>query len=121
MDDFGDYIRLNERFHGLLVELSNSPVIQRSIERMLHMPFAQPGAFVLVQSELPKSREILFIAQDHHRSIVEAIEANEPGRAEMLTREHSRLARRNLQVVLKNQRHLQRLRGSSLIRLPEDA
>jgi len=121
MDDFSDYIRLNERFHGLLVELSNSPVIQRSIERMLHMPFAQPGAFVLVQSELPESREILFIAQDHHRSIVEAIEASEPERAEMLAREHSRLARRNLQVVLKNQRHLQRLRGSSLIRLPEEA
>ena len=58
----------------------NSPVIQRSIERMPHMPFAQPGAFVLVQSELPEFREILFIAQDHHRSIVEAIEANEPGR-----------------------------------------
>ena len=121
LDDFEDYIRLNERFHGLLVELSNSPVIQRSIERMLHMPFSQPGAFVLVQSELPESREILFIAQDHHRSIVEAIEAFEPGRAEMLAREHSRLARRNLQVVLKSQRHLQRLRGSSLIRLAEDA
>jgi GntR family transcriptional regulator of vanillate catabolism len=121
MDDFSDYIRLNERFHCLLLDLADSPVIRRSIEHILHLPFASPGAFVLVQSELPESREILIIAQEHHRSIVEAIEAGESGRAENLAREHSRLARRNLQIALKNHGHLHHVRGMSLIRLREDA
>jgi len=121
MDDFADYVRLNDRFHRLLVELSGSRVIGRSVERLLHMPFASPNAFVMVQPELPEGREILLIAQDQHRCIVEAIESGEPGRAEMLAREHSRLARRNLQIALRNQRHLQRVRGSSLIRLAQDA
>ncbi|WP_207486121.1 GntR family transcriptional regulator [Arenibaculum pallidiluteum] len=121
LEDFADYIRLNDRFHGLLVALARSPVIQREIERILHLPFSSPGAFVMVQRELAESREILFIAQDHHRCIAEAVEAGDGMRAEMLAREHSRLARRNLQVVLGNHRHLQRLRGASLLRLGEEA
>jgi GntR family transcriptional regulator of vanillate catabolism len=121
LEDFSDYIRLNDRFHACLVDLAKSSVIERSLERILHLPFASPGAFLLVQSELPESREILLIAQDHHRSIVEAIEAGEGVRAENLAREHSLLARRNLQIVLKNQNKLERVPGSSLIRLRQSA
>jgi len=121
MDDFSEYIRLNERFHTLLVDLAGSAVLKRSIERIRNLPFASPNAFVSVQSELPESREILSIAQEHHRSIVEAIELGEGARAESLAREHSRIAQRNLQVVLKNQHHLDRMPGSSLIRQRERA
>jgi GntR family transcriptional regulator of vanillate catabolism len=121
MDDFSDYIRLNDRFHALLADLAHSPLIQHSLDRVLLLPFASPGAFVMVQSELPESREILIIAQEHHRSVVEAIEAGEGARAEALMREHSRLARRNLQIALRNQRQFQRVPGSSLIRLRENA
>ncbi|WP_247886835.1 GntR family transcriptional regulator [Azospirillum sp. SYSU D00513] len=119
IEDFSDYIRLNDRFHSLLVELADSAVLKRSIERIQHLPFASPNAFVLVQSELPESREILFIAQEHHRSILEAIERGEGARAESLAREHSRIAQRNLQVALASQDHLDRVPGASLIRLGE--
>ena len=119
MDDFSDYIRLNDRFHSLLVDLAASAVLKRSIERILHLPFASPNAFVFVQSELPESREILSIAQEHHRSILEAIEHGEGGRAEALAREHSRIAQRNLQIALSNQQQLDRIPGASLIRQRE--
>ncbi len=117
IDDFSDYIRLNDQFHGLLLQLADSPVLKRSMERVLSLPFASPGAFVRVQAELPESREILVIAQEHHRAILDAIENGEGSRADHLAREHSRLARRNLDISVKNQRQLDRVPGASLIRL----
>jgi GntR family transcriptional regulator, vanillate catabolism transcriptional regulator len=117
IDDFSDYIRLNDQFHGLLLRLADSPVLKRSMERVLSLPFASPGAFVRVQAELPESREILVIAQEHHRAILDAIENGEGSRADHLAREHSRLARRNLDISVKNQRQLDRVPGASLIRL----
>jgi GntR family transcriptional regulator, vanillate catabolism transcriptional regulator len=117
IDDFSDYIRLNDQFHGLLLRLADSPVLKRSMERVLSLPFASPGAFVRVQAELPESREILVIAQEHHRAILDAIENGEGSRADHLAREHSRLARRNLDISVKNQRELDRVPGASLIRL----
>ncbi len=117
IDDFSDYIRLNDQFHGLLLHLADSPVLKRSMERVLSLPFASPGAFVRVQAELPESREILVIAQEHHRAILDAIENGEGSRADHLAREHSRLARRNLDISVKNQRQLDRVPGASLIRL----
>ena len=121
IDDFSDYIRLNERFHTLLVELAASPVLKRSIDRIQNLPFASPNAFVFVQSELAQSREILVIAQEHHRAILEAVENGEGARAESLAREHSRIARRNLQIALQNQHHMDRVPGSPLIRMRERA
>lgn len=117
IDDFSDYIRLNDQFHGLLLRLADSQVLKRSMERVLSLPFASPGAFVRVQAELPESREILVIAQEHHRAILDAIENGEGSRADHLAREHSRLARRNLDISIKNQRQLDRVPGASLIRL----
>ncbi|PWC84632.1 GntR family transcriptional regulator [Azospirillum sp. TSH100] len=115
--DFSDYVRLNDRFHGELLALADSPVLRRSLERVLSLPFASPGAFVRVQAELPDSREILVIAQEHHRAILDAIAKGEGGRADHLAREHSRLARRNLENAVKNRRELDRVPGASLIRL----
>ena len=120
-EDFSDYVRLNERFHGLLVGLANSPALKRLVERIVALPFASPSAFVQIQAELPESREILLIAQEQHRAIVEAIERREGARAEALAREHSRVARRNLQIVLNNQQSFARMPGGALIRLRDSA
>jgi GntR family transcriptional regulator of vanillate catabolism len=56
------------------------------------------------------------IAQDQHRCILQAIEAREGTRAEALMREHARLARRNLELALRNQRTRLLVPGSGLIR-----
>jgi GntR family transcriptional regulator of vanillate catabolism len=116
VDDFSEYIRLNVAFHGQLVELADSAILARQIERVSALPFASASSFVMVQAVIPESRMILNIAQDQHRSVVEAIEHREGGRAEAIMREHPRLAMRNLQVALRNQSAWQLVPGAALIR-----
>jgi len=118
-DSFWRYVELNQRFHAHFLEAAASPVLERALERIISLPFASPSAFVLAQAELPESREILVIAQDHHRSLVDALERGEGARAEALAREHARVARRNLEIVLRNREVLERMPGASLIALPD--
>lgn len=114
---FADYIDLNSRFHRAIVALADSRLIERQLERVMTLPFASPSALVQAQLEAPEALEILRVAQDHHRCVVEAIEAREGARAEALMKEHSRLAQRNLAVALRSQGALKRVPGSALIRL----
>jgi GntR family transcriptional regulator of vanillate catabolism len=116
---FERYLTLNGRFHDELLRLAASPVVERTLAQVVALPFASPNAFVLAESELPASREILVIAQHQHHEIVRAIEGNEGARAESLGREHARLAQRNLELVLENQEALARLPGASLLRLAD--
>lgn len=115
-DGFSDYVRLNARFHALLLEMAASPTLLRLIERASASPFASPSAFVMAQSALPESRAILTIAQEHHRAVIDAIHNREGARAEAVMREHSRLAHRNLQLALRNRDSLALVPGAALIR-----
>lgn len=117
VEHFSDYVRLNERYHQLLVELAHSPVLTRAIDRILALPFASPSAFVLAQAELPQAHQILVIGQDQHRAILDAIAAGESARAENITREHSSLAKRNLQSVAAREAQVQHVAGGNLIKL----
>jgi GntR family transcriptional regulator of vanillate catabolism len=119
VDSFVQYMDLNRKFHALLLEAAQSPVLERALEGVVSLPFASPSAFVLAQAELPESREILVVAQNHHRGIVDAIENREGARAEGLAREHARVSRRNLEVVLNTRDALDRVPGGSLIKLPD--
>ena len=114
-DAFEGYVRLNGHFHAMLIELAGSVVIARQVGRVVALPFASPSAFVMAQAMLPESRAILIVAQDQHRAVVEAVEAREGARAEALMREHARLARRNLQLAMRNQAALRLVRGNALI------
>ena len=115
-DGFSDYVRLNARFHALLLEMAASPALLRLVERATASPFASPSAFVMAQSALPESRAILTIAQEHHRAVIDAVQNREGARAEAVMREHSRLAHRNLQLVLRNRESLALVPGAALIR-----
>ncbi len=117
-DSFAAYVRLNKLFHAMLIDLAGSPVLKRLVESVLALPFASPSAFVRKEVELPEAGRILLLAQQQHADILEAIEQHEGTRAEALAREHSRLARRNLQLALSAKDALQRIPGASLIRLP---
>ena len=118
VDGFSNYVRLNARFHALLLQLAASPALSRLIERALASPFASPSSFVMAQSVLPEAHQILIIAQDHHRIVVDAIENREGARAEAVMREHARLAARNLRLALRNRTHLDLLPALALIRSP---
>lgn len=116
VDDLTEYIRLNAIFHHQLVDLADNPTLVRQIERVGALPFASPSGFVMVQAVLPESRVILNIAQDQHRSVVEAIEQREGARAQAIMCEHPRLAMRNLQIAMRNQQAFDMVPGAALIR-----
>jgi GntR family transcriptional regulator, vanillate catabolism transcriptional regulator len=115
-DDFTDYVRLNAQFHTLLSALAGSKPLVRQIERAAALPFASPSGFVLAQSVMTRPQRLLIIAQDHHHAIIEAIELREGERAEAVTREHARLAARNLRHALKTQSAMDLVPGHALIR-----
>jgi GntR family transcriptional regulator of vanillate catabolism len=118
-ESFERYVGLNERFHALLHDAARSPLLVRALEHAISLPFAGPSAFVLAEAELPESREVLVVAQSHHRALVDAIERREGARAESIGREHARLARVNLDIVLRHREVLDRMPGASLIALPD--
>jgi GntR family transcriptional regulator of vanillate catabolism len=97
---FSDYVRLNAQFHSFFGALAGSPVMQRELDRVGSLPFASPSGFVGVQANSPKARDMLIVAQDQHRQVMEAITRREGARAESVMREHSRLAQRNLREAL---------------------
>src|SRR5690606_9063167 len=92
-------------------------ILSRQIERAVSLPFASANAFVMVQAALPEAQTMFTIAQDHHRCLLEAIAAGESARAEAIMREHARLAHRNLEAALQNQRTRELVPGSGLIRM----
>ena len=115
---FVSYMTLNGRFHTALMDLAKSEILRRAIENIVSLPFASPNAaFVLVQARLPESREILVLAQDQHRTILEAIANREGTRAENVAREHARISRRNLEIALERRDLLDDVPGASLLRL----
>lgn len=103
---FSRYIDLNAQFHALLGHFSASPVIQRELDRVGSLPFASPSGFVGVQANSPKARDMLIVAQDQHRQVMQAIAQREGARAEAVMREHSRLAQRNLREAVRSPLHL---------------
>jgi len=102
---FSRYVVLNEKFHGLIGELSGSPLMGRELERVGSLPFASPSGFVAVQANSPQARDMLIVAQNQHVQVLDAIEHREGSRAESIMREHSRLAQRNLSEAVRNPRH----------------
>lgn len=99
-EGFSAYVNLNEAFHTLLYEMADSPTVSRQLERVVSLPFASHSGFVVVQAHSAKARDMLVVAQDQHRQVLDAIERREGTRAEAIMREHSRLAQRNLREVL---------------------
>jgi GntR family transcriptional regulator of vanillate catabolism len=118
LDDeaFSRYVRDNGRFHVLLSEMAASPVLARELERVVSLPFASPSAFAVVQANGPRARDMLVVAQDQHRQVLEAIEQREGSRAEAIMREHSRLAQRNLRDAVTRHPQGDQLSGVRLIR-----
>ena len=103
---FSRYVDLNAQFHALLGAFAASPVVLRELERVGSLPFASPSGFVGVQANSPKARDMLIVAQDQHRQVMQAISQREGARAEALMREHSRLAQRNLREAVRSPLYL---------------
>ena len=118
IDSFARYLDLNDAFHNSMVRLAKSPMLERSLDQVLSLPFAQPSAVVYARSKLPSAPELFSIGQEHHRVILDAIEHRQGTRAEAAAREHSGLSRRILESLLTDRDILSCVPGASLIRLP---
>jgi GntR family transcriptional regulator, vanillate catabolism transcriptional regulator len=117
METFIEYLRLNQEFHVAFRELAKSPQLTRALDHALAVPFAPPSALVMVHAALPESWEIFLVAQHQHYALVDAISRREGARADAIAREHARIARRNLDVALENRDLLDRVPGSTLLRV----
>ena len=117
LDDeaFQHYVEWNGRFHHLLHTLAGSEVIARELERVVRLPFASPSGFVVQQANSPQARDMLIVAQDQHRQVLDAMQRREGARAEAIMREHSRLAQRNLREAMAAP-DAERMPGARLIR-----
>jgi GntR family transcriptional regulator of vanillate catabolism len=117
METFNLYIELNARFHAGLLDLSRSRMLRRAIQQACSLPFASPSAFLKRQYVSSDLRELFLISADQHCGIVDAIANREGMRAEILTREHARVARRNLEDALRNSELPLDLAGAKLVHL----
>lgn len=110
------FVELNDEFHTALVALAKSDALARAIANAVALPFASPGALVASQATLTREHEILVVAQHQHRMLVDAVRAGHGARAEEIAREHARLAKLNLDLVLASHAALERLPGAPLLR-----
>lgn len=118
---FERYMDLNETLHAQLAEICDSPVMLSELARINSRPMAGPSAFLGGQAVSHETLNSLHVAQDQHKSILEAICNREGARAEALAREHARLAHRNLDFFLAaGQSAVTNIPGLSLVeRQPE--
>lgn len=120
-ESFERYVALNSAFHERLLNMADSPMLQRTIDTVYALPFASPNALVLQHAQVPESREILVIAHRHHLGLVEAIEQRQGARADSLAREHARLSLTNLEIVLAHKGLREKMPGASLLALSGEA
>ena len=109
-----EYVHLNNQFHKLLMEASDSDMLAMSLDRMRALPFGSPNAFVesLSLSHVAVKR-VLIMAQEQHRAIVESIRHGHGARAEALAREHSFCAARYLNLLRAKDEPIPWIAGSS--------
>lgn len=98
--DIDRYMELNASFHRGLAGLTGSFVMTRTVDHVMLLPFASPNAMVFHFTEAADVWKTFFIAQEHHRGLLDAIEHREGTRAESLAREHARLSLRALRTAL---------------------
>jgi GntR family transcriptional regulator of vanillate catabolism len=101
-EDLAAYVSLNESFHFLIADACGGRTVPRLIQRVAAMPFAHPSGFVMAQSHREGSGHLFQLAQQQHRSVLDALSAGEGARAEALMREHALLAARNLRLALED-------------------
>ena len=115
IDSFTRYIELNARFHATLLDLAGSRMLRRAIERACCLPFASPSAFLNRQYISDDLRELFLISADQHCVIVDAIAKREGMRAEIVMREHARVARRNFEDALRHRERIADMAGAKVV------
>jgi len=83
------YADMNARFHHLILEAAQMPLLESLTERCNLVPFTAPKSIAFASANKERMFDFLFYAHGQHHGIVEAIEARQADRAEFLFREHA--------------------------------
>ena len=110
------YVELNAAFHDELLQLAQSPMLERNLAQVVSLPFASPNAFVKAGLGLENDRNVLVIAQSQHHALVEAIESGESARAERVGVEHAQTAASSLRRLSAHGALDDSVPGSNLLR-----
>jgi GntR family transcriptional regulator of vanillate catabolism len=95
-DDENAYADMNGRFHDLIVDGAQDPLLRDLVHRVYSVPFVAPNVVAFRRIPLEQVFPILTSGNHQHHAIVDAIEAGQPDVAETLMRGHSSPARRSL-------------------------
>jgi GntR family transcriptional regulator, vanillate catabolism transcriptional regulator len=115
-EELGRYVTLNDAFHDGLVELAGSAHLARTVANVKALPFAMPsGAILASHAVLRQSQKIFVVAQHQHWQLIESIRERQGTRAEEIAREHARLSRLNLDLVLEDSEARDRMPGAPLL------
>jgi GntR family transcriptional regulator, vanillate catabolism transcriptional regulator len=117
LDNFAKFLDLNETFHLAIVELADNKILRRMIEQVYKFPFTSPSSRVLGARTLPETKEMIPIAQEQHRALIDAIENREGARAESIAREHARLTRRHVDAAQVDRSFLETLPGARMVKV----
>ncbi|MAL01880.1 MAG: GntR family transcriptional regulator [Alcaligenaceae bacterium] len=88
-DDELRYAQMNARFHALITEAANMPLLENLTERCNVVPFTAPLSVAFSNTNKERMFDFLFYAHRQHHAIVDAIEAGQGDRTEFLFREHA--------------------------------
>lgn len=117
VESFTQYLNLNEFFHLGVFDIAKNQTLRRTIDQIYRLPFVAPSGRVILRQTVPGWTELRPVAEEHHRSIVDAIAYREGTRAESLAREHVRITRRHLERALADRNFLENMPGARLIKI----
>ncbi len=83
------YAEMNARFHSLILEGAQMPLLANLAGRCNVVPFTDPLAIAFATQSRDVMYDLLTYAHRQHHAIVAAIEARQGDRAEYLFREHA--------------------------------
>jgi GntR family transcriptional regulator of vanillate catabolism len=95
-DDEEAYASMNGRFHDLIVNGAQDPLLSDLVHRVYSVPFVAPNVVAFKRIPLEEIYPVLMSGNHQHHAIVDAIEGGQPDLAESLMRGHSSPARRSL-------------------------
>ena len=114
--NFVGYLECNEAFHQELLRLSKSPMLIRTLDTVVRLPFAGPSTLVF-EGDSREAARTADTAQQQHHAIIEALSERAGTRAEHMAREHARLARVNLSRALADPALFAQVPGAALLQL----
>lgn len=88
-EDEARYGEMNARFHALVLQGANIPLLESFVDRCNVVPFASTDGIAFAALGKQAMRSTLFVAHRHHHAIFEAIFQRQGDRAEFLFREHA--------------------------------